>query len=72
MGNQSAKKQLIVKIMKSPGWVVQLVEHHPIHQKVVGLIPGQEAYGRQPIDISLSHRYISLSLKLINISSGED
>ena len=30
------------------------LERHPIHQKVVGSIPGWDAYGRQPINVSLS------------------
>lgn len=34
------------------------LEGHPVYQKVVGLIPGQGAYRRQSIDVSLS---VSLS-----------
>ena len=37
------------------------------HQKVVGSIPSQGAYGRQPIDISLYPLPLPLSLKSINI-----
>ena len=39
------------------GWL----EHHPVHQKVARLIPGAGAYG---IDVFLSHRCFSLSLKI--------
>ena len=28
----------------NPGWVAQVAEHHPVHQKVVGLIQGQDIY----------------------------
>ena len=54
------------------------VERHPGHQKVTGLTPGRGVYGRQPVDVSLSHLCFSLppssSLSEINdkISSGED
>ena len=63
----------------SPSQVAQSVGCSPIHQKVPGSIPGQgtylgcgfhpggSAYNRQLIDVSLS-----LSLKSINISLGED
>ena len=30
------------------------LEHHPIHQKVAGSIPGRGAHGRQLVDVSLS------------------
>ena len=52
------------------------LEHRPISQKVVGSIPGkgtflvvgsvssQGTYGRQTIDVSLSHQCFSLSLTL--------
>ena len=36
-----------------------------MHQNIGGSISGQDMYGRQLIDVSLS-------LKSINISSGED
>ena len=50
-------------------------EHDPVHQKVqvrfpvsahtwvLGLIPGYGTFGRQPIDVSLSHQ-VSLSPSL--------
>ena len=45
-------------------------------QKAAGLIPSESAYRRKPIDVCLSHRCLSLSfllsLKSINIFSGED
>ena len=50
------------------------LEHCPIYQKVVGLIPSQGKYERQPIDLSLSLSlsvplsHPSFSLKSINIS----
>ena len=47
------------------------MEHHPMHQKVAGSIPSQDAYRRQLIDASLSFSPIPV-LKSINISSGED
>ena len=31
---------------------VSRLEHCPIHQRVVGSIPSQSAFGRQPIDVS--------------------
>ena len=49
-------------------WLCWL-ECGPLQQKVAGLIPGQGAYGRQLIDVSL---HVSLSLKSINISLGKD
>ena len=68
-------------------WQVWLswLEHRPIHQKVAGLIPNQDMYldcgfntrlGRQPINVShinvsVSESSLPLSLKSINISSGE-
>ena len=56
-------------------WLVWLsgLEHHPVHQNVVGSfpvrahtqfvgsIPSQGTYGRQPIDVSPSHQCFSLS-----------
>ena len=57
--------------------VAQLLECHPVHQKVVGLISGQGTYlgfgfnpksrhiYGQPIDVSLSHQS-SLFLSLIS------
>ena len=41
------------------------LEHPPIHPKAVSSIPGQGVYGRQLFDVSVS-------LKSINISPGED
>ena len=38
------------------------LEHWPIHQKVASLIPGLDTYGRQPIDVSLTLKFFSLSL----------
>ena len=34
----------LVKRENSPGWVAQLLEHHPIHQNVCGLISSQGTY----------------------------
>ena len=51
---------------------------HPVHQKVAGLIPSRGVYGKQSIEVSLSHQCFSfslsffLSLKSINISLGKD
>ena len=36
-----------------------MLEHYPINQKVIDSIPGQGAYKRQLVDVSLS--YLSLS-----------
>ena len=52
--------------MWGPGLVARLVEHCPVHQEVAGLIPGQGAHGKQPINVSLSHQCFSLSLSQIN------
>ena len=46
-------------------------------EEVAGLLPSQGTYGRQPIAIHLSHPslslfFSSLSVKSINMSSGED
>ena len=52
-------------IIKKKGALAGLangLEGRPVHQKVAGSIPGRGAYGRQPIDVSLSHRCISFSL----------
>ena len=40
------------------------LEYHPIHQKVAGSIPGSGMYGRQPVNVSLSHWCFSSSLSL--------
>ena len=48
-----------IKNRALPGWLSQL-EHHPVHQKVVGLISSQGVYGRQPIDVF----HIDVSLPL--------
>ena len=42
-----------------------------MHQKIVGSILGQGAYGRQPIDVSFSP-FPPSSLKSISISSREN
>ena len=46
------------------------------HTSVAGLIPSRGTYGKQSIDVSLSHQCFSLSLflflKPINVFSGED
>ena len=51
--------------------VAQLAGASSVHQKVGGSIPSHKAYGRQPIDISLSHKcfslFLPLSLKSITI-----
>ena len=52
-------------VMMHPGWVLSWLERHPIHQNVVSLIPSQGAYGRQVIDVSLTHRCFSLSSSLL-------
>ena len=43
------------------------LEHHPIHQKVSGSVPGGGMNGKQSIDISLSHS-VSLSLSALPLS----
>ena len=57
------------------GWF-RWSEHHLVHEKGEGLIPGQGEYGRQLISVSLSHPCFSLSfplsLKSINIFLGGD
>ena len=63
--------------MLSPDWVAQLVGTSSSTPKgcALGSIPGQGAYRKQMIDVSLSSLSLSplpLSLKLINISLGED
>ena len=40
------------------------LEHHPIHQKFAGSIPGQGTQRWQPINMSLSHQCFSFSLSL--------
>ena len=58
-----------------PGWL-RWLEHCPMHQKVVGSIPGRAYMGGndQCHNFSLTLKSISLflSLKSTNISSGED
>ena len=71
---KSRKEKKRKKNATLAGWFSWL-EHCPIHQKVVGLIPGQDTYRKQPlmfflhinICISLSHTHTS-----INISLDED
>ena len=60
---------IFIKLKIVLSWLVWLswLKHHPIHQKVVGLIPGQGSYKRQPIDVS--HVSVSLSLSLSLIST---
>ena len=36
------------------GWLGWL-ERHLYTKRCVGLVPGQDAYGKQPMDVSLSH-----------------
>lgn len=49
------------------------LERKPVHQRAAGSIPGQGAYGRQPLDVSFSLSFFShllpspLSVKPINI-----
>ena len=52
------------------------------HVWAAGSVPGQGAYGRQLVNVSFSHQFLSLSLshlspfplslKLVNMSSGKD
>ena len=42
------------------------LEHHPVHQNVVGSNPGRGAYRRQPIDVSLCLSLHSPPLKSAN------
>ena len=65
----------IERLTAVAGWVSWL-EHRPIHQEAVGLIPGQGTYlgcrfdpwlgiyERQPISFSLTLMFLSLSLSL--------
>ena len=52
--------------MLAEPWLVWLSwsEHHPIHQKIGGLIPDWGAYEGQPINVF--HVDVSLSLSQIN------
>ena len=71
---KSTLKQKLWEMRK--GWRLSWLQHCPVHQNVVGSIPvrahtyvmgsvlGQGAYGRQPIDASLSHLSLSLFLCL--------
>ena len=62
----TVKMYLSAGLGGSVGWSV-------IHQKVAGSIPCWGAYGRQPIDVSLTPMSLSLSNQFLkNISSGED
>ena len=54
----------IICVVCVVGWWLNWLEHRLIHQKVAGSNPGQGAYKRQPIDVSLSHLSFSLSLSL--------
>ena len=47
-------------------------ECRPTHRKVAGSIPSWGTYGRQPIDVSLSHPCFSRSKKSIKLSLGKD
>ena len=61
-------------MISSPGRVTPL-EHHATHWKVGGLIPSQDTYGRQPVDVYRCFGFVCfffslsflLSLKSINI-----
>ena len=46
------------------------MEHRPGHREVSGSIPSPGVYGRQPTDVSLSHRCFCPSLKSMNTSSS--
>ena len=62
-----------VKVLWGPGSVLSRLEHCPIYQKVEGSILGQGTYRKQSIFLShIMFLSFSLSLKSINISSGED
>ena len=65
----TSKNRLILALASWLSWL----ENHNVHQKVVGLIPSQGMYGRQPIDVSLSHRCFSLPSSLSKINKqGEN
>ena len=59
------------------GWL-SWMECHPVHRKVVGLIPSQDTHVGFRFDTRSGYiqeainQSFSLSLKSINISSGED
>ena len=60
------KQSIIQSGLPDPGCVAQLIGALPIYRKIVGLIPGQDVYRRQPIDVSLSHQCFSFSFSQIN------
>ena len=44
----------------APAGKLSWLQHHPIHQKVVGSNPSWGIYRRQPIDVSLSSHFFCL------------
>ena len=56
-----------VSVCALAGWLIWL-EHHLVQLNVVNSVPTCGAYGRQPIDISLSHQSFSLPYSLSKIS----
>ena len=58
-------QNIILALARWLGWL----EHHPVHQKVVGSVASWVTYRRQLTDVSLSHQSLclspSLSLKAI-------
>ena len=55
-GRRKLIKEKILTLAQRSG----CLESRPIHQKVVGSIPGWGAYGRPPSDVSLTIMFLSL------------
>ena len=51
------------------GQVAQLVGRSPVHQNVVGPIPGQGMYRRQPVEVSHIDVSLCLSVSLKSIKT---
>lgn len=73
---KSVKIYFLKKIQRC--WWLSCLEHRPVHQKIVGSIPGRDMYRRQLIDVSLTPMFLSFSFSrslksiLKNTSLGED
>ena len=59
-------QNIILALTRWLGWL----EHHPVHQKVVGAVASWVTYRRQLTDVSLSHQSLCLSPLSLSLSQS--